>query len=114
MDEVLRELHCEARMPNVMRLGKITEEDMKTPSTRPRPLKVVLTIELSKNDILEKAKDLRKTKHKNLFIVQDLTPNERAQRKVLVAERDQRIKDGEDLIIVNGKILPRREKRERK
>ena len=114
MKEVLGELHCEARILNVIRLGKITEEDERTIDTKPRPLKVVLTSELGRNDILKKARDLRKTKYKNLFIIQDLTRNERAQRKFMVAERDRRIKDGEDLVIVNGKILPRREKRERK
>ena len=87
MDEVLEELHCAARISNVvMRLGKNIEEDMRTTDTKPRPLKVVLTSELEKNDILEKARDLKKTKYKNLFIVQDSTTKERAQRKVLVAE----------------------------
>jgi len=66
---------------------------------------------MSKNELLEKARDLRKSTHRRVFIVQeDQTPKERQARKTLVDMRDQRRLAGEDVVIWQGKIVPRRVK----
>jgi len=43
---------------------------------KPRPMKVFFDDEHSKNELLKRSKDLRKTKFKNMFIVQDQTMKE--------------------------------------
>ena len=76
--------------------------------TKPRPLKVVFCDEPTKNEVLLKARQLRSTKNAHVFIVQDLTPKERQQRKLLVEERNRRKAAGEDVVIYQDKVVTRR------
>ena len=108
MKEILQSARCgDLEIKQIIRLGK-REEKKEGEERKPRPLKVVFEEEKSKNEVLEKARTLRKTKHANVFIVQDLTPKERKQRKELVTERDQRKSRGEDVIIYQDKVVVRR------
>ena len=54
-----------------------------------------------------KARDLKKAQFNQVYIVKDLILKEREQNKVLITERDTRKKQGEDVIIFRGKVLPR-------
>ena len=74
-------------------------------ATKATPLKVIFVDEQVKHELLLKARDLRKTQFNQVFIVKDL--KEREQNKVLITERDTRKKQGEDVIIFRGKVLPR-------
>lgn len=73
---------------------------------------MVLSDEVSKNEFLQKARNLMKTVNHSIFIVQDQSQKERAERRVLIAERDSRKRNGEDVVIWKGKIVPRRVRQE--
>ena len=53
-----------------------------------------------------KAKDLRKTQFNQVYIVKDVTLKEREQNKMFFTGSDARKKQGEDVIIFQGKVLP--------
>ena len=77
-----------------------------------RPMKVVFDNEQTKNEILRTARNLNDTKYKKVYIVQDLTIKEREQRKVLIKEREEKKIQGQDWIIIQGKLVPRRTKKQ--
>jgi len=113
MQEVLHQIKCDdVSVSQVIRLGKRPEG----PDMKPRPIKMVLTSEESKEKVLRSAKNLRNRQEGGLnrvFIHQDLTPKERQARKLLVAELKDRIAKGEkNLTIVNGKIVMKKETRD--
>jgi hypothetical protein len=109
MEDILTSLHCdEIDIKQVIRLGKRPSAEDIQNGRKPRPLKVVFADEKSKNGVLEQARNLRKTQYVGVFMVQDMTPSERQQRKSLVKERDRRKENGEDVVIVQGKILLRK------
>lgn len=108
MKDILASIQTsEAEMKQLIRLGKRPEEGT---DAKPRPLKVVFQSESAKKEVLEKAKKLRSTKNCQIFIVQDMTPKERQRRKELVAERDYRKSQGEDVIIYMDKVVVRRKR----
>ena len=72
-----------------------------------RSLKVIFPDKQAKNELLLKARGLRKTQFSQVYIVKDLTLKEREQNKMLLTERDTRKKQGEDVIICRDKVLPR-------
>jgi hypothetical protein len=89
-------------------LGKReTIEGIGNDEIRPRPLKVVLDDEHSKNELLERARYLKTTKFRNVYIVPDMTTKEREQRRMLVKERDARKAQGQDMVIYRGKLVTR-------
>lgn len=107
MLSILKSIRCESEMKQLVRLGRKPEK-VGDDEVKPRPLKVVFTDEKSKNEVLVKARTLRTTGHAHVFIVQDQTPKEREQRKVLVEERNRRKQAGEDVLIYNDRVVVRR------
>jgi PHD-finger len=106
MKDILASIKTDnAEMKQLIRLGKKPEAGT---DAKPRPLKVVFENEAAKNEVLEKARNLKKTKNCQIFIVQDMTPLERQRRKELVAERDYRKSQGEDVLIYKDKVVVRR------
>ena len=106
---LLHEIKCDdISVQTSYRLGRRDE----TAGAKPRPMRVIVSSENQKNKVLNFAKNLKHTKHKDLekvYIHQDLTPKQRQQRAALVLEMKQRQSSGEtNLIIVNGKIVVRR------
>lgn len=90
MSNILSTIRCEnADIKQLIRLRIKSECTIDGKLRKPRPLKIVLTKEETKNEIMRKARDLKTTKHMDIFIVQDFTPKERQQRKVLMEERDR-------------------------
>lgn len=83
-------------------------------ATKPRTIKLVLSSEAQKEKLLRQAKNLKGSKeYGKVFIYQDLTPRQRERRRELVKELKERESKGEaNLIIVNWKIVVRRERRE--
>ena len=73
-----------------------------------RPLKIVLPDEQAKNLMLQQAQVLRFTKHTKVFIVPDMIPTFTVQRKGLVAERDRRKGNGEDVVIFKNTVVTRK------
>jgi hypothetical protein len=109
VQDILTSLHCEdSEIKQVIRLGKKPSKEEIQSGKKPRPLKVVLGTETSKNEVMNKARKLRSTQYQGIFIVQDMTQKERQLRKVLVEERDQRKANGEDVVIAQGKVVQRR------
>lgn len=107
--ELLHEIQCDdVSIDKIIRLGRRPEDQ----SAKPRPLMLVAASEDQKDKILRSAKNLRGRRDKGLqpiFLHQDLTPNQRAARKILVQELNDRKSQGEkNLIIINGKITQRR------
>lgn len=88
---------------NIFRLGKTN------PKNGSRPLKVLLSSESQKQQILSKSRNLINSQNhqlKKVSIKPDLTFKEREARKKLVIELKERQTKGEkDLIIRNGKIV---------
>ena len=112
MQDILHQIKCdEVNVSQIIRLGKRQEG----PDMKPRPIKMVLESEESKDRVLRCAKNLKYRQEGGLnrvFIHQDLTPKERAARKILVMELKDRMANGErNLTIVNGKIVQRKETR---
>ena len=75
-------------------------------------MQVLFGNEDSKNELLRAARYLKVTKYKTLYVVQNLTVREREHHKVLMEERDKKKSQGLDLIIVQGKLVPRRQRDE--
>jgi len=110
--EVLHRIKCDAVNVNqIIRLSKRQEG----PDVKPRPIKMVLESEESKDKVLRGAKNLKNRQEGGLnrvFIHQDLTPKERDARKILVMElRNRTANGGRDLIIVDGKIVKKKDTR---
>ncbi len=109
MKDILASIKCDGvDMKQLIRLG--WREERESSTAKPRPPKVVFEKEEAKNEVLEKARNLKKTKNCQIFIVQDLTPKERQKRKELVAERDYRKAQGEDVLIFKDKMVVRRKR----
>ena len=112
MQEILHNIKCDAVNVNqIIRLGKRQEG----PDMKPRPIKMVLESEESKEKVLRGAKNLKNRQEGGLnrvFLHQDLTPKEREARKILVTELKERTANGErDLMIVDGKIVKKKDAR---
>ena len=117
--DLLHELRCDdLSVGTIIRLG---EDPSKRPrqegeEAKPRPVKMVMASESQKDKLLFQAKNLRTTtqlRFKGIFIHQDLTPLQRQMRHKLVLELKERQEKGEkNLILVNGKIVTRRERQE--
>lgn len=107
---MLHELECdEVKVTKVIRLGKrMTDTNSEV---KPRPIKMVVESEEQKVKILRSAKNLRLLQEggwKDVFIHQDLTLRERAERKKLLSEMKTRRDNGETgLILVGNRIVKR-------
>ena len=111
IEQLLHEIGCdEVSVAGAVWLGR--KQDASSADYKPRPLKLVLASEDQKDKILYRSKNLRGKKDKGLdkvFIHQDLTPQQRKRRRQLVTElKDRQSKGEKNLIIVNGRIVPRR------
>lgn len=105
---MLHELECDdVKVVKTIRLGRRLEG----PDVKPRPVKLILDTEESKDQLLSSAKNLQRKKEggwNKIYIHQDLTPRQRQARSMLVKEMKERQSNGErDLIIVNWKIVKR-------
>jgi len=111
LDQVALMMHelklDDTRIQNVIRLGAVGGDDSK-----PRPLKVILENEEQRQRTLASAKNLkflRKGDWDKVFIQPDLTPKQRAVRRILVQElKDRQAKGERNLTIVNNRIVTRR------
>jgi hypothetical protein len=109
MASMFQVLDCDVIQANkIIRLGKKPQQS----NEKPRPILLVLDTEEHKKKLLEQAKNLKNRKEggwDKVYIHQDLTPKQREQRKIVVAELKKRQAAGEpNLIIVNNKITKRR------
>jgi len=109
MASMFQVLDCDVIQANkIIRLGKKPQQS----NEKPRPILLVLDTEEHKKKLLEQAKNLKNRKEGDwdkVYIHQDLTPKQREQRKIVVAELKKRQAAGEpNLIIVNNKITKRR------
>ena len=113
---MLNELNCnEAQIQLVVRLGKPPNGSgteiwsQSQTDKKPRPVKLVFTSEIDKQNVLKASKNLAVKEEgvwKRVFIHQDLTMKEREVRKRLVQELKSRQAAGEtDLMILNGNIV---------
>ena len=107
---MLHELGCdEAKVTKVIRLGKRMTDA--TSEVKPRPIKMVVESEEQKVKILRSAKNLRLLQEggwKDVFIHQDLTLRERAERKKLLSELKTRKENGETgLLLIGNRIVKR-------
>ena len=106
---MLHVISCDSiSVRKVTRLGAPPTTD---PAAKPRPLRITLESEDSRDYVLSNAKNLRGKEGgwSKVFLHQDLTPKQREARKKLVQELVDRESKGEqNLIIVNGKITTRR------
>jgi len=107
---MLHELGCdEVKVSKVIRLGKRSTDA--TNDAKPRPIKMVVESEEEKVKIIRSAKNLRLLEEgdwKSVFIHQDLTLKERAERKKLLSELKTRKENGESgLILIGNKIVKR-------
>ena len=106
--EMFGEMGCGVvKVDKIFRLGKRSTQS--AGNTGERPLKLVLQSEEMKNSVLSKAKnlkDLKEGKWKRIFIHQDLTPQEREERRRTLMELKARQVSGEkNLMLFRGKIV---------
>ena len=103
--DLLHKINCDdVSVDYSFRLGKPTTGSQ----DKPRPVKVIVSSEAQKNQVLKSSKNLKGMSHSmdKVFIHQDLTPKQRAKRQLLVTEKKQREASGEkDLIIINDRIV---------
>jgi len=109
LQNLLHEIKCDdVSVTDMVRLGKKNDSG----DGKPRPIKLIVASEDQKDKILRSSKNLRSKKDKGydrVFIHQDLTPTQRANRQKLVQElKERRSKGEENLWIVKGKIVVRR------
>lgn len=109
IQEIFHEIGCDNTTVNrVVRMGRRAEGE----NGKPRPMLVTMASETQKDQVLIRAKNLRRSGREGLdkvYIFQDLTPRQRERRKKLVTELRERQERGEaNLIIVNGKIVTKR------
>ncbi len=108
----LKELIDEILVPNTsievqktFRLGKRPES--LTESTRPRPLKVIMSSSEEVKLILSRRFKL-KDSNPGVFFQQDFSPAERLKRRLLVTELKRRRSEGEpNLVIYNNQLIQR-------
>jgi len=89
-EDLLHVLSCDTvSVRQVTRLGALPESGT---SVKSRPLRITFESEGSKEHVLKKAKNLRKKEGgwEKVFLHQDLTPNQREARKLLVQELHRR------------------------
>jgi len=110
--DLLHRIHCDnISVSSCFRLGKISDN----PSTKPRPIKLILASEAQKVQVLQSAKNLKGLSNglAKVFIHQDLTQKQRANRQQLVKVLKERLAKGETkLIIIGDRIVTRRPKEE--
>ena len=99
IESLFSDLDCgEARAEQIIRLGKRMLRVGDDPRPKPRPIKLVLDSEKTKDEILRSAKNSRGKRDgmwRNVFIHQDLTPRERQQRRELMKGRGVQKASGE-------------------
>ena len=114
IEDLLQKLRADDVSVNkVIRLGKRPGES----EAKPRPVKLELASEEQKEKVLQRAKNILREEegaYKQIFIHQDLTPNQRKKRRELVQEMKERQSKGEtNLVIANWKIVTRRSRQVR-
>ena len=110
VEQMLHVMNCDQVSVNhITRLGTPKED----PSSKPRPVKLSMLSSDARLKVLRNSKNLRVSNDatwKTVFMHQDLTPRERENRRRLVQQLKDRKSAGEtNLIIINGKIVTRRE-----
>ena len=88
-----------------LRLGKRPEGN----ATKPRPAKLTIASEGQKERFLRRSKNLKGMCNglETVFVLQDLTPNRRERKNMLVEEMKGRYAKRETDLILNGKIVKR-------
>ena len=108
--DLLHQIHCDnVSVNSCFRLGKISDD----PTAKPRPIKLVLSSEAQKEQVLNSAKNLRNLSNglEKIYINQDLTPKQRELRQRLVKQLREREARGEsNLIIIGDMIVTRRQR----
>ena len=112
MKEVLRDVCPEIKQNldqvKVMRLGKKPD---KSSGRKPRPVKIIFSDSEAKETVVSQARKLRnhdKQAFRKMVIVPDKTQKQRDEdRKLYIELKRQREEEGLDVIIRNGKIIPR-------
>lgn len=89
---------------NCTRLGNF---QAKNNSSKPRPVRIAVKDTAIKRNILSRAKQLRDTRHKTIYISPDMTFQEREENRLLLNELKNRQQQGENVMIKQGKIVPR-------
>ena len=99
VSEILQTIGSEnITIESLTRLGPKPEER----TSRSRPIRIKLHSKEEKDSILAKAKNLRSTKFERIHIDLDLTPSQKAERKILVQELKTRKQQGETNLIIRG------------
>lgn len=108
--DLLHQIRCDEVSVNAcIRLGNLQQG----PDIKPRPLKLVLSSEAQKDKVLLMAKNLKGNSngYEKVFIHQDLTPRQRANRQRLVKEMRARLERGEtNLLIIGDRIVVRKQR----
>ncbi len=95
---------CQMNMDAITGLHRIGKVD----SAKPRLLKFICRDNESKRILLRKGKDLRRiSEYKHVFVNPDLTPIQQEEAKRLRQDFRTRRERGEDVVISNGRIIPR-------
>lgn len=106
--DLLHAINCDnVSVNSCFRLGKFPGD----PVVKPRPVKLVLSSEAQKQQVLQSAKNLKGNSNgfAMVFIHQDLTPKQREVRQLLVKQLKERQAKGEtNLLIVGDSIVKRR------
>lgn len=106
--ELLNVLNVDPRIvTETKRLGRISAN-----KNRPRLLRISLRSTAQKSEIFRRAKRLKNTRFKNVYVHPDLTPMQRDLNFKLRKEMKERRDQGEDVGIFNGAVRPRSEKRD--
>ena len=108
LQDMLHVIQCDdVSVHNITRLGK-----RDSVQGTPRTVRVVMASEQQRDTVLACAKNLKgSTIFQRVYVQRDLTVKQREKRRELVQQLKQRKADGEtDLIIVQEKIVTRRQK----
>lgn len=108
VDELVSEvgMEDEVKIKRVFRLGTVRPN-----STRPRPVKIVLESEHQKSSLVRASYQLRKLppdhRYRNVYVNNDLTPEQQNAERFLRFQLKQRRDQGDDVFVRRGKIVSR-------
>ena len=95
---------------NIKRIGERRKPSSANPTPRPRPIKVTLSENETRDKILRQARKLKDSKYKTIGISADKTRKEREHdltvRKEFLRRKND---DGEDVVLYKGEIFKRSE-----
>ena len=111
--EICDEIDVGINPDEVVACVRLGQYDSKNERQKSRPVKIILSSETKKREILSCARKLNSSQNsqlKKIRLKPDLTPCQREEKNQLIIQLKEKQSNGEDWIIRNGKIVKARQR----